>query len=144
LISWLFESVRRSEAASGCGGDRRPPARTNSKRSFERCLDGVYVGTPNAFTRVNAAGLRVLGVRSVEDLGAGSRERGEKFALRRRRPANALTATAALLACAARRSGAAEVIMRRATPARMWSYGRPLRPSSTTIAWSEPSPSTPT
>ena len=82
VISWLFESVRRSEAA------QRDAAVTADQRAheleaiFEAMPDGVYVGTPERITRVNAAGLRVLGVRSLADLGAGSRERGEKFALR--------------------------------------------------------------
>jgi PAS domain S-box-containing protein len=82
VISWLFESARRSEAAY------RDAALTAGQRAreleaiFEAMPDGVYVGTPERITRVNAAGLRVLGVRSLEDLSGGSHERGEKFAIR--------------------------------------------------------------
>ena len=82
VISWLFESVRRSEAA------QRDAAVTADQRAheleaiFEAMPDGVYVGTPERITRVNAAGLRVLGVQSLEELSGGSHARGEKFALR--------------------------------------------------------------
>ena len=82
VISWLFESARRSEAAY------RDVALTAGQRAreleaiFEAMPDGVYVGTAERITRVNAAGLRVLGVRSLEDLSGGSHDRGEKFALR--------------------------------------------------------------
>jgi PAS domain S-box-containing protein len=82
VISWLFESARRSEAAY------RDAALTAGQRAreleaiFEAMPDGVYVGTAERITRVNAAGLRVLGVRSLEDLSGGSHERGEKFAIR--------------------------------------------------------------
>jgi signal transduction histidine kinase len=82
VISWLFESARRSEAAY------RDAALTAGQRAreleaiFEAMPDGVYVGTPERITRVNAAGLRVLGVGSLEDLSGGSHERGDKFALR--------------------------------------------------------------
>ncbi len=82
VISWLFESVRQSESA------HRNAAFTADQRAheleaiFEAMPDGVYVGTPERITRVNAAGLRVLGVSSLEDLNAGSHERGQKFALR--------------------------------------------------------------
>src|SRR4029450_8054220 len=82
VISWLFESARRSEAAY------RDAALTAGRRAreleaiFEAMPDGVYVGTPERITRVNAAGLRVLGALSLEDLNVGSHQRGEKFALR--------------------------------------------------------------
>ncbi len=82
VISWLTESVRRSQAA------QRDAAVTADQRAreleaiFEAMPDGVYVGTSERITRVNAAGLRVLGVSSLEDLSAGSHERGEKFAVR--------------------------------------------------------------
>jgi len=82
VISWLFESARRSGAAY------RDAALTAGQRAreleaiFEAMPDGVYVGTPERITRVNAAGLRVLGVRSLEELSGSSHERGEKFAIR--------------------------------------------------------------
>jgi len=82
VISWLTESVQRSEAA------QRNAAFTAGQRAreleaiFEAMPDGVYVGTSERITRVNAAGLRVLGASSLEELNLGSHERGEKFALR--------------------------------------------------------------
>jgi PAS domain S-box-containing protein len=82
VISWLFESARRSEAAF------RDAAFTAGQRAreleaiFEAMPDGVYVGSSERITRVNAAGLRVLGVRSLDDLSGGSHERGEQFAIR--------------------------------------------------------------
>src|SRR4029450_11528468 len=82
VISWLFESARRSEAAY------RDAALTAGQRAreleaiFEAMPDGVYVGTPERIPRVKAGGVGVLGVRSVEDLSGSSHERGEKFGIR--------------------------------------------------------------
>ena len=82
VISWLNESVRRSAAAqrnTTLMADRRA---RELEAIFEAMPDGVYVGTAERITRVNAAGLRVLGASSLEDLNLGSRGRGEKFAVR--------------------------------------------------------------
>src|SRR5206468_3928286 len=82
VISWLFELLHRSEAA------QRDAAFTAGQRAreleaiFEAMPDGVYVGTAERITRVNAAGLRVLGVSSLDDLNAASHQRAKKFALR--------------------------------------------------------------
>jgi PAS domain S-box-containing protein len=82
VISWLFESVRRSETAHQNAAFTAEQRARELEAIFEAMPDGVYVGTQERITRVNAAGLRVLGVPSVEDLNVGSHERGEKFALR--------------------------------------------------------------
>jgi PAS domain S-box-containing protein len=82
VISWLFESVRKSEAALRTAALMADQRAHELEAIFEAMPDGVYVGTPERITRVNAAGLRVLGVRSLEDLDVGSHERGQKFALR--------------------------------------------------------------
>jgi PAS domain S-box-containing protein len=82
VISWLFESVRRSEAAHRTAAITAGQRASELEAIFEAMPDGVYVGTPERVTRVNAAGLRVLGVQSLEDLNASSHERGARFALR--------------------------------------------------------------
>jgi PAS domain S-box-containing protein len=81
-ISWLTESVRRSEASQRNAAFKADQRASELEAIFEAMADGVYVGNQERITRVNAAGLRVLGAASLEDLNAGSHERGEKFALR--------------------------------------------------------------
>jgi PAS domain S-box-containing protein len=82
VISWLFESVRRSEVALRIAAFTADQRARELEAIFEAMPDGVYVGTPESITRVNVAGLRVLGASSLEDLNLGSRERGEKFEIR--------------------------------------------------------------
>ncbi len=65
VISWLFESARRSEAAYREAALIAGQRARELEAIFEAMPDGVYVGTAERITRVNAAGLRVLGVRSI-------------------------------------------------------------------------------
>ena len=83
VISWLFESVRRSENAQRNAAFTADQRARELEAIFEAMPDGVYVGTADGIKRVNAAGLRVLGAPSLEELNVGSHARGEKFALRR-------------------------------------------------------------
>ena len=82
VISWLFESVRRSEVALRTAAFTADQRARELEAIFEAMPDGVYVGTPERISRVNVAGLRVLGAPSLEDLNRGSRERGDKFHIR--------------------------------------------------------------
>ena len=92
---------------------------------------------------MNAAGLRVLGARSLEDLNLGSHERGEKFALRsastggriegERLPfSRALRGEAVVEEMIARRGGTGEDVFIRISAAAVFS----IRPSSTRRATS--------
>ena len=78
----LIESVRRSEVANG-GAAARADARARELDAvFEAIPDGVHVGTGNRITRVNAAGLRMLGASSLEDLPCDVSDLAERFAIR--------------------------------------------------------------
>ena len=141
VISWLFESARRSEAAY------RDAAFTAGQRAreleaiFEAMPDGVYVGTSERITRVNAAGTaRPRGSIAGRPERRESRARGAVRAFGPQRLANRLKASA----CRSRARCEARLSSKKSscvapTPVKMSSSGPRLRRSSTTIAWSEPS-----
>ncbi len=81
-LVWLMESARGSAAES-----RDAAARANARAReldavFEAIPDGVFVAHGNRITRVNAAGLRMLGAESLDELNSDLPELAAKFAIR--------------------------------------------------------------
>ena len=64
----LVESARRSEMAARQAAATADAHARQLDAVFEAIPDGVYVGNSGRITRVNAAGLRMLGAASIEDL----------------------------------------------------------------------------
>ncbi len=64
----LVESARRSEMAARQAAAAADEHARQLDAVFQAIPDGVYVGSSGRITRVNAAGLRMLGAGSIEDL----------------------------------------------------------------------------
>ena len=78
----LVESARRSEMAAREAADVARAHALELDAIFEAIPDGVYVGTDRRITKVNAAGLRMLGAKSLRDLDSDVSTLADKLAIR--------------------------------------------------------------
>jgi PAS domain S-box-containing protein len=78
----IVESARRSEMAAREAAANADAHARELDAVFEAIPDAVYVGRGNRLTKVNPAGLRMLGATSLKDLGDDVSGLAERFAIR--------------------------------------------------------------